>query len=200
MISFGSGKSLLDYATTQDTTTKDGGSASIGPGLNAAAKARLAATAKAALDAASSAPKAAAAVQALDKQQAMLAGDLRTAMVKAGVKLTGSVDFSVSSDGKVDLKGTDTDTSAMKAFLRADTSRPSFATRIAAQAKDALKLSTHVQQNAAISQAARFGGKPSGVMSLYNSLMQQSSGSTAVFNVSATSSSLSYPGSLTAKA
>jgi hypothetical protein len=37
-------------------------------------------------------------------------------------------------------------------------------------------------------------------MSLYTSLMQQSGASTAVFSLAATASSLTYPGSLAAKA
>jgi hypothetical protein len=90
----------------------------------------------------------------------------------------------------------------MTAFLKADTRKPSFAMRIATQARDALKLSATIHQHAAISQAARYGAKAGGggVMSLYTSLMQQSGGGSAVFSLSADSSSLTYPGSLAAKA
>jgi len=89
----------------------------------------------------------------------------------------------------------------MAAFPNADTKRPRFATRIATQARDALKLSSTIQHNAAISQAARYGGgSGGGVMSLYSSLMQRSSTTVAVFTFSAGSSSLTYPGSLTATA
>ena len=123
-----------------------------------------------------------------------------TAMTQAGVKLSGTIDFSVSSDGKVEIQGADADQTATRAFLAAETSSPSFATRIATQAKDALKLSATIQQTAAMSQAARYGGNASGVMSMYTSLMQQSTTTSAVFTLSSGGSSLVYPGSLTTKA
>lgn len=195
MISFGTGTSLLSYLTAQ---TSDGTSSTTDT-TSAAAKARAVATSKAALQVAGSTPRATIAAHALDKQQATLATDLRAAMSQAGVALSGAVEFSVSSDGKVAINASDADKAATTAFLKADTSRPSFATRIASQAKDALSLSASIQQSAAVSQAARYGGK-GGVMALYNSLMQQTSASTAVFNLSATASSLTYPGSLAAKA
>jgi hypothetical protein len=144
--------------------------------------------------------KAASAVQSLDTAQKALASDLRAAMGKAGVKLTGPIEFSVKADGSVDIKGSDADVAATKAFLKADTSQPSFATRIATQARDAMKLSTSIQQSAAISQAAKLSKTPGGVMSLYTSLMQQASSTSVVFSVSATGSSLSYPGSLSTNA
>lgn len=138
--------------------------------------------------------------RALDKQQNVLAGDLRAAMTKAGVKLTGTIDFSVSSGGKVGIKGSDADKAAIAAFLKSDTSRPGFATRIATQAQAALRVSATIQQHAAVSQAARYGGNPGGVMSLYTSLMQQGNTSAAVFTFAAGTSSLTYPGSLATKA
>lgn len=200
VISFSSGSSLLSYLTSQSAATDTGAAA--GPTLNttAAANARLAATAQAALQTAGSTHQASVAASALDKQQTTLANDMRAAMNKAGVKLTGAVEFSVSSDGTVALKGSDADQAAATAFLKADTSRPGFALRIATQARDALKLSATIQQSAAISQAARYGGKSGGVMSLYTSLMQQSNTTPAVFTLAAGSSSLTYPGSLAAKA
>ncbi|HEY1092763.1 MAG TPA: hypothetical protein VGE47_16815 [Burkholderiaceae bacterium] len=140
------------------------------------------------------------AARALESSQKTLAADLRAAMSKAGVKLSGAVEFSVSSSGAVQIGGADKDKAAVKQFLSADTSAPSLASRIAGQAQSALKLSTSIQQSAAISQAARLSKSSSGVLSLYGSLMQKAPETSAVFSVSATSSSLSYPGSLTTKA
>ena len=138
-------------------------------------------------------------MKALDTAQKALATELRAAMAKAGVKLGGAVEFSVKSDGTVETKGSDADKAAVKAFLAADTGKPSFATRIATQAQEALKLSASIQQSAAISQAARLAKSPGGVMSLYNSLLQ-SAETRATFSVSASGSSLTYPGSLSANA
>ena len=198
MISSPTGTSLLNYLSAQSAGSTDGSSASASTG--ASAQARVAATAQAALQAAGGRPKVAAAAQLLDKQQTALASDLRSAMGKAGIKLNGAIEFSIGSDGKVGTKGSDADKAATTAFLKADTTRPSFATRIATQATDALKFSATLQQNAAISQAARYGGRSGGVMSLYTSLMQQPATTTAVFTLAAGSSSLTYPGSLAAKA
>jgi hypothetical protein len=52
------------------------------------------------------------AAQALDTAQKALAKDLRSAMSQAGVKLTGAIEFTVKSDGSVDMKGTDADKAA----------------------------------------------------------------------------------------
>lgn len=203
MISFSDGNSLLSYLTTQSSQnagSAGGNTASGTVTTDANAKARAAATSQAALHAAGGTHRAAVAGRALDKQQAALASDLRSAMSQGGIKLAGTVEFSVGSDGSVDVKGSDADRAATTAFLKADTTRPSFATRIATQARDALKLSATIQQTAAISQAARYAGTSGAVMSLYTSLMQSSTTTTAVFTVSAGASSLSYPGSLTTKA
>lgn len=203
MISFASGNSLLSYLTAQTSQNAGsaGGSAAPATGnTNASLSARVAATTPAALQVAGSRHEASVAGRALDKQQAALAADLRAAIGKTGVKLTGPVEFSVSRDGTVSIKANDADKAATTAFLKTDTSRPSFATRIATQAQDALKLSATIQQSAAISQAARYGGTSGGVMSLYTSLMQQTNTAAAVFTVGSGSSSLTYPGSLAAKA
>ncbi|MFT7774786.1 hypothetical protein [Roseateles sp.] len=155
---------------------------------------------QAALDRAAGTVKSATAARSLETAQQALATELRAAMAKAGVKLEGTMEFAVKSDGSVEFKGSDADRAAAKAFLKADTSQPSFASRIATQARDALKLSTTIQQNAAISQAAKLSKTSGGVMSLYTSLMQQTATTSVVFSVSANSSSLTYPGSLAAKA
>ena len=202
MISLASSNSLLTYLTAQ--TSQNAGSAgsstaSTAGSTTANANTKVATVTQASLQAAAGRHEASVAGRALDKQQTALAGDLQAAMSKAGIKLSGAVEFSVSSNGTVSTKGSDADKAAMTAFLKADTSKPGFAARIATQAQDALKLSATIQQTAAISQAARYGGK-SGVMPMYASLMQQTNTTAAVFTVAAGSSSLTYPGSLTTKA
>jgi hypothetical protein len=200
VISLSSSSSLLNYLTAQ--TSQNAGSAGNGTASatgSTNANTKVATVTQASLQAAAGRHDASVTGRALDKQQTALAGDLRAAMNKAGIKLSGSVEFSVSSNGTVSTKGSDADKAAMTAFLKADTSKPGFAARIATQAQDALKLSATIQQTAAISQAARYGGK-SGVMSMYASLMQQTNTTAAVFTVAAGSSSLTYPGALAAKA
>jgi hypothetical protein len=192
--------SLLSYLSTQGQ-----GSASVKAGASGQAeasggKASTAAISPAALQRAAGANKAATATRALEAGQKTLSTDLRAALGKAGVKLSGAVEFTVKSDGSVDIKGSDADKAATRAFLSADTSQPSFATRIANQAREALKLSASIQQSAAISQAAKLAKSSGGVMSLYTSLMQQAGTASVVFSVSGTASSLTYPGSLTAAA
>jgi hypothetical protein len=124
----------------------------------------------------------------LDKAQSALAADLRAALTKALAKLSEPVQFSVNSKGEVEVKGNEKDKAAVQAVLKADTSDPSLATRIATQASDAMQVSTQIQQSA------------DGVISLYQSLMQQTASTSVVFSVSADSSSLTYPGSLKVKA
>ncbi|RTL24095.1 MAG: hypothetical protein EKK52_02610 [Burkholderiales bacterium] len=144
--------------------------------------------------------KNAAAAQGLERGQKTLAADLRTALGKAGVKLGAAVEFSVSSSGAVEVRGSEADKAAVQRFLKSDTRQPSFASRIATQAQDALKLSSTIQQSAAISQAAQLSKTSGGVVSLYSSLMQSAGTAHVVFSVSAASSSLSFPGSLATKA
>lgn len=136
----------------------------------------------------------------LDKAQSALAADLRAALNKALAKLSEPVQFSVNSKGEVEVKGNDKDKAAVQAALKADTSDPSLAKRIATQASDAMQVSTQIQQSAAISQAAKMSKTPDGVISLYQSLMKQTAATSVVFSVSADSSSLTYPGSLKVKA
>lgn len=193
--SVNSNTSLLNYLNTQlgDSNSPTASNA----GNQAVNKAAANGIPQAALQRAAGTAKSSAAVHQLDTAQKALSTDLRAALDKAGVKLHGAVDFSVKSDGSVDMKGSDADKAAVKAFLKAE---PSFASRIANQAQDAMKLSNTIQQSAAISQAAKLSKTSGGVMSLYTSLMQQGAASTVVFSVSPTSSSLTYPGSLTANA
>lgn len=154
----------------------------------------------AALERAAGTARSVAAARNLEAGQKALAADLRAALAKAGVKLQGGIEFVVKSDGTVQTKGSDADKAAVKAFLAADVSKPGFASRIAGQAKEALALSSNIQQSAAISQAARTAKSSGSVMQLYNSLMQQTTPASVVYEVSAGSSSLTYPGSLAARA
>jgi hypothetical protein len=190
----GVNNALLSYLSLQGqgSTATSGG--------HATGKASTPSISPAAMQRAAGIAKTATSIHNLDNAQKKLATDLRAAMDKAGVKLTGAIEFSVKSDGSVDVKGSDSDKAAMKAFLKADTSQPGFANRIATQARDALKLSTTIQQSAAISQAAKLAKTSGGVMSLYTSLMQQTAATSVVFSVSTASSSLTYPGSLAANA
>lgn len=186
--------SLLSYLSAQ---TSNGSAANAKTATGAA---RTTALPQAALDRAAGTAKSAAAARSLETAQKALSTDLRAALAKAGVKLGGAVEFAVKSDGGVEIKGADADRAAVKAFLSADSSQPSFASRIASQARDAMKLSTTIQQSAAISQAAKLSKTSGGVMALYASMMQQTATTSVVFSVSATSSSLTYPGSLAANA
>lgn len=155
---------------------------------------------QASLDRAAGMFKTATIARKLETGQVALAADLRAALNKALAKLEGNVQFSVSAKGEVTVEGSDKDKAAVQAVLKADTSDPSLASRIATQASDAMQLSSQIQQSAAISQAAKSSATPDGVISLYQSLMQQTASTSVVFSVSATTSTLTYPGSLKAKA
>lgn len=191
--------SLLNYLSTQglDNPAANGKSTA---NARASGNAATSQASQAALQRAAGTAKSSVAVHQLDAAQKKLGTELRAALDKAGVHLSGAIDISVKSDGSVAFNGSDDDKAAMKAFLNADTGQPSFANRIADQAKEAMKLSTTIQQSAAISQAAKLARSAGGVMSLYTSLMQQASSTSVVFSVSATSSALTYPGSLATSA
>jgi hypothetical protein len=192
--------SLLNYLTALTSDSSSTSTALTSTTASTAGKTGSVTVSQASLQRAAATTKSSAAAAVLERNQKALTTELRAALDKAGVKLTGTVDFSVKSDGSVEVKGNDADKAAVKSFLAGDTSKPSFATRIATQAKDALKLSETIQQSAAISQAAKSAKSATGVMSLYTSLMQQSGTSAAVYSLSPTSSSLTYPGSLSANA
>jgi transcriptional/translational regulatory protein YebC/TACO1 len=197
------GGSLISYLNAQDGTDPGAGAGTNITDMLSRANKKSgsdSSISSAAIEKAAGSFKMAGQVKALDASQTALAGDLRAAMNKAGVKLAGSVDFSLATNGTVQIKGSDADQAAVKSFLKADTSQPSFVSRIAAQAKQAMSLSSTIQQSAAISQAAKFGSGSGDVMSLYTSLMQTTNTTTTVFSLSATGSSLTYPGSLKAQA
>jgi len=140
VISLASSNSLLTYLTAQASQNAGSAGSSTTSATGSTNASTKVAVTQAALQAAAGRHDASVAGRALDKQQTALAGDLRAAMSKSGIKLSGAVEFSVSSDGTVGIKGSDADKAAMTAFLKADTSKPSFAARIAMQAQDALKL------------------------------------------------------------
>ena len=72
--------------------------------------------------------------------------------------------------------------------------------RLATLTASADKLGARIGQNAAISQAARFGGSGANVVSLYTSLMQAQVSASSTFTLSSSASSLSYPGVLATSA
>lgn len=194
----GSGTSMSAYVDSLLSKTSGGtnNDSTTSTATSAAAKA----AAKAALSVASHSFKSTGAQQKLEQRQAALGGDLRSAMAKAGVTLQGSIELSVGSDGNLKVAGSDKDTAAAIAFLKADSSKPSLASRVTSLAADANALSTSLQQSAAISQAARYAGRGGNVMSLYGSLLKQQDASSAVLTLSSSGTSLSYPGVLTSKA
>ena len=203
----GSGTSISAYVnsllakaganSSSATSTSTGTSAGTSTTATSAA---TKAAAQAALSAASNSFKSSTAQLKLDHQQTALASDLRSAMAKAGVTLQGSIEMSIGTDGKLKLTGSDKDTAAALAFLKADATKPSFASRVSSLSADADALSTQLRQSAAISQAAKYAGRGGNVMSLYSSLLQQQEATPPVFALSASTSSLSYPGVLASKA
>jgi hypothetical protein len=187
--------SMLTFLGSSDSSAAAGSS-----GTTTANAAATKAASKAAMEAAAKTFRASTAEQSLEKDQTSLGKDLQTAMTKAGVKLAGSVDYSIGADGKLAVHGSDADKATAAAFLKADTSSPNFTSRMTSLAQAADKLSGSIRQTAAISQAARYGGQGSGVVSLYTSLMQSQDTTPAVFSFSGSTSSLTYPGVLAAKA
>ena len=137
--------------------------------------------------------------QAVDKQSNALVADLKNAMAQAGVKLGGTVELSIDSASKLQVKGSDEDKAAIGAFLAADQSQPSLSARLASLASDANALSSSIQKTAAISQAARYSST-SNFLSAYGTLVQGQSATASVLSLSASSASFSYPGMLASRA
>jgi hypothetical protein len=187
--------SMLTFLGSSDSSAAAGSA-----GATTSNAAATKAASKAALEAAAKTFRASTGEQSLEKQQASLGKDLQAAMAKAGVKLSGSVEYSIGDDGKLAVDGSDADKANATAFLKADTSSPSFTTRLTSLTQAADKLSGSIRQTAAISQAAHYGGQGAGVVSLYTSLMQSQDTTPAVFSFSVSTSSLTYPGVLAAKA
>ncbi len=137
---------------------------------------------------------------ALAKSATALGSELRVAMAKSGVTLTGSVDFALDAKGQLTVKGNEKDQAAVNAFLKADTRSPSFSDRITDLSDLAQTQSSQSQQATAISLAARHAGSATNVMALYTSFMNQQNTSPSLFTVSASSASLSYAGMLSSSA
>lgn len=137
--------------------------------------------------------------QAVDKQSTTLIAGIRSAIAQAGVKLSGAVEFSVGTAGKLQVKGSDADKAAIQSFMDADKTSPSFGSRLVSLVKDANALSSSIQKTAAISQAARYSST-SNFLSAYGTLVQGQSSTASVFSLSASSASFTYPGMLASKA
>ena len=202
----GSGNAMSSYLNSllaksqANGQAKDQGTVTAGVEAGSQGDKLMKAASDAALANAAKGVKAAAGQRQLESKATALAAELQAALRQAGVKLGGAVDFSVAANGQLAIKGTQKDADAANAFLKNDQRVPSFASRVAALAKEADAHSQTVRQNAAISQAARYAASASGVMSLYGSLLQRQDGSTAVFTLGASGGSLSYPGMLQSKA
>jgi len=195
----GSGTALSAYVSSLlDKTGTAQGQGQAQAADTPAAKS-MKAGAQAAQSAASHSARSTSAQQHLEQDQQSLAKDLRAALSASGVSLEGPVEFSVGSGGGLAVHGSEKDQAAVRAFLKNDTRKPGFVTRLASLTSQATQLSTGLQQTAAISQAAKYG-KVGNVMSLYSSYLQQHETAPAVFSLSASSSSLSYPGVLASKA
>jgi hypothetical protein len=190
--------SLLSLMSDQssDSTTATTTAAAADPASTDAAKAAN----KVALGVAAHRFQAQTAGSGLEHDQSKLGTQLQAAMTKAGFKLTGSVAFSMGSDGKLAVQGSDADKATMTAFFKADTSTPSFSSKLTSLTGSADKLSASIRQNAAILQAGRYGAGGSGVMSLYTSLVKSQDTTPATFSLSASTSSLNYPGVLSTSA
>jgi len=196
----GSASALSTYASTllsKSTTATTSGGASATAGK---ADAAMKSAANAALSTASHTLRSTVAQSALEQKENALAADLRSAMSKAGVKLGGTVEFSIGSDGALAVSGSDADKAAVQGFLKNDKSSPGFVARVKTLASDTDALSTQLRQSAAISQAARYAGRGGNVMQLYGTLLAQQDASKAVFSLSDSASSLTYPGAMAWKA
>lgn len=194
-------QSMLARAQGDDDTSSDSTSATSSTSTaSTSASTQPTAATKAAVQAAAHSHQFAAAQASLDKQQSALATDLKSAMATAGVQLSGSVSFSVSSSGELQVDGSDADKAQVDKFLAADTSNPGFTSRITSLTTAAQMLSSNIQQTASISQAARYASSPSAVLSLYQTLSQQQDTTAAAFNFSAAGSSLTYAGVVASQA
>ena len=138
--------------------------------------------------------------QELNKIQTALGKDIRTALSKTGYSLTGTIDFTVGSDGKVSVVGSDKDKAAVMAALKADQSAPSLESRIKALDTKAESFDKNYRQAATMQQAAKYAGRGTNLVQLYSSLMAKQTASSAVFSVSAKDSQIAFKGSVSAQA
>lgn len=145
--------------------------------------------------------KAAVARQQLNTLQSALGKDIRAALTKAGQHLSGTVDVTLGSDGKLVFSGSDQDKAKLSAVLSADKSTPSLTSRLVSLAKQAESFDRQSVQSAALTTAARMAGKTSqNLVELYRSLMTTQSSSTAVFSLSDKSSQVAFKGAVSASA
>ena len=138
--------------------------------------------------------------QTLDKLQQGIAKDLKAALQKAGVSLTGTVDFSVGANGALKVAGNAKDQANVQAVLSADRSTPSLAARIKSLDQRVELYDSQNTRSAALTTAARQAGKGSNVLDLYQSMMSQNTKASAVFSVSDKSSQLAFSGALNSTA
>jgi hypothetical protein len=139
--------------------------------------------------------------QHLNLQQQSLAKEIRSALSKAGQTLSGTVDFSLGSDGKLSMSGSDADKARINALLAADKSVPSLTTRLTNLAKQAQAFDKQsVQTNAAMVAARQAGKTTQNLVTLYQSIMASQSTSKAVFSLSDKSSQVAFSGAVEAKA
>jgi len=139
--------------------------------------------------------------QHLNLLQQSLAKDIKSALSKAGQTLTGTVDFSLSSDGKLSVSGNEQDKAHINALLANDKSIPSLATRLTNLNKQAQAFDRqNVQTNAAMVAARQAGKGTQNLVSLYQSIMASQSASTAIFSVSDKTSQVAFSGAVETKA
>ena len=139
--------------------------------------------------------------QHLNLLQHSLAKDLRAALTKAGQALTGTVDFSLTADGKLSMSGSEMDKAKVAAVLAADKSSPSLSSRLTDLNKQAAAFDRQsVQSNAAMAAARQAGKGAQNLMALYQSMMTSQAASTAVFSLSDKTSQVAFSGALAAKA
>ena len=140
--------------------------------------------------------------QELDGLQTGIATDLRSALSMAGLKLEGTVNFKVNAKGVLDITGSPADKVQINQVLSADRGVPSLSTRIRSLDQKVAAHDTANTRSAAMASAARHTapGQSANLMRLYQSLVSQNSGSSAVFSVSGKASQLSFSGAVNAKA
>jgi hypothetical protein len=139
--------------------------------------------------------------QQLNLQQQSLAKEIRSALTKAGQSLSGTVDFSLTSDGKLSVSGSDADKAKINALLAADKSVPSLSTRLTNLAKQAQAFDKQsVQTNAAMVAARQAGKGTQNLVTLYQSIMASQSTSKAVFSLSDKTSQVAFSGAVETKA
>lgn len=138
----------------------------------------------------------------LDSLQSGIAKDLRAAMGRTGQALIGTVSFQVDSRGQMQISGNEKDKANVQKALAADKLVPTLTSRIKSLDKRLEAYDLANTRAVAMSSAARVTGPglSRNVMNLYQTLVSQNSGSTAVLSVSARESGLAFAGALSVKA